>query len=228
MYNVNLGTFYCFCDECSFKPWMTKPFIIDDDIYATDGKILIRFNGCAKDFPKITEQADKPYIFTGLFNDKPTGYMKISVDKLKSLLNSIEPVDEIIYEEKETTCENCDGSGFVDFVYEAIDGEKFYKSDACPVCEGTGKIFREVEVKTGKKVIPYNTSFVHFYHNGFSNTVNAGLLLKIVKLCEEIDVPEFYFGLIDHTKMIVNLNDYIEIVVMCCMESNENTLEYKN
>ena len=169
-----------------------------------------------------------------MFNDNPSGYIKISIDKLDSLLNSINPVDEIVYEDKEVECDDCDGHGTVDFTYTSIDGESFYTTDICPVCCGKGSLVKSIEVKTGKKIIPYETSYVDIYFEKYLyNTVNAELLHRIVEFCKQIDVSEFYFGIIDHTKMIINLNDYIEIAVSCCngkcdSEYCENNLKYKN
>lgn len=232
MYNINLSTIRSFCsDDKYFKKWMNNPFIIDNDIYATDGKILVKFKGCVKDFPEITEHIDNPSKIINVFNDNPCGYIKIFIDKLDSLLNSINPVDEIVYEDKEVECDDCGGYGRVDFTYKSIDGESFYTTDTCPVCCGKGSLVKSIEVKTGKKIIPYETSYVDIYFEKYLyNTVNADLLHRIVEFCKQIDVSEFYFGIIDHTKMIINLNDYIEIAVLCCIGSDcyENNLKYKN
>lgn len=232
MYNINLSTICSFCsDDNYFNKWMDKPFIIDNDIYATDGKILVKFKGCVKDFPEITEHIDNPSRIINVFNDNPSIYTKISVDKLDSLLNSINPVDEIVYEDKEVECDDCEGYGTVDFTYTSIDEELFYTTDTCPVCNGKGSLVKSIEVKTGKKIIPYETSYVDIYFEKYLyNTANAELLHRIVEFCKQIDVSEFYFGIIDHTKMIINLNDYIEIAVLCCNKAcnDENNLKYKN
>lgn len=235
MHNINLSTIRSFCsDDNYFNQWMDKPFIIDNDIYATDGKILVKFKGCVKDFPEITEHIDNPSKIINVFNDNPCGYIKISVDKLESLLNSINPVDEIVYEDKEVECDDCEGHGKVDFTYTSIDGELSYTTDTCPVCNGKGSLVKSIEVKTGKKIIPYETSYVDIYFEKYLyNTVNAELLHRIVEFCKQIDVSEFYFGIIDHTKMTINLNDYIEIAVSCCngkcdSDCCENNLKYKN
>ena len=231
MYNINLSTIRSFCsDDKYFKKWMNNPFIIDNDIYATDGKILVKFKGCVKDFPEITDHIDNPSKIINVFNDNPCGYIKISIDKLDSLLNTITPVDEIIYEDKEVECDDCEGHGTVDFTYTSIDGESFYTTDICPVCCGKGSLVKSIEVKTGKKIIPYETSYVDIYFEKYLyNTVNAELLHRIVEFCKQIDVSEFYFGIIGHTKMIINLNNYIEIAVSCCnSDYYKNNLKYEN
>lgn len=232
MYNINLSTIRSFCsDDNYFNKWMNNPFIIDNDIYATDGKILVRFKECVKDFPEITEHIDNPSRIINVFNDNPSKYIKISVDKLDSLLNSINPVDEIVHKDKEAECDDCNGYGIVDFTYTSIDGELFYTTDTCPVCNGKGSLVKSIEVKTGKKIILYETSYVDIYFEKYLyNTVNAELLHRIVEFCKQIDVSEFYFGIIDHTKMTINLNEYIEIVVVCCNKAcnDENNLKYKN
>lgn len=235
MYNINLSTICSFCSNGNyFDQWMNKPFIIDNDIYATDGKILVRFKGCAKDFPKITEHKDDSSKIINVFNDKASMYIRISIGKLDSLLNSIEPIDEMVYENKKVECDDCGGHGTVDFIYKSIDGELFYTTETCPVCGGKGSLVKSIEVKTGKKIIPYETSYVDIYFEKYLyNTVNAELLHKIVEFCKQIDVSEFYFGIIGHTKMIINLNDYIEIAVSCCNDKcdsdcYENNLKYEN
>lgn len=231
MYNINLSTICSFCsDDNYFNQWMNKPFIIDNDIYSTDGRILVKFKGFVKDFPEITEHIDEPSKIINVFNDNPNRYIKISIDKLESLLNSINPVDEILYEDKEVECDDCEGHGTVDFKYRSIDDELFYTTDTCPVCGGKGSLVKSVEVKTGKKIIPYKTSYVDIYFEKYLyNTVNAELLHRIVEFCKQIDVSEFYFGIIDHTKMIINLNNYIEIAVSCCKRpyNDENNLKYE-
>ena len=99
------------------------------------------------------------------------------------------------------------------------------------MCNGKGSLVKSIEVKNGKKIIPYETSYVDIYFEKYLyNTVNAELLHRIVEFCKQIDVSEFYFGIIDHKKMTINLNDYIEIVVLCCNKAcnDENNLKYEN
>ena len=106
----------------------------------------------------------------------------------------------------------------------------FYTTDTCPVCGGKGSLVKSIEIKTGKKIIPYETSYVDIYFEKYLyNTVNAELLHRIVEFCKQIDVSEFYFGIINHTKMIINLNNYIEIAVSCCnSDYYKNNLKYEN
>ena len=145
-------------------------------------------------------------------------------------MNSITPVDEIVYEDKEVECDDCEGHGTVDFTYTSIDGELFYTTDTCPVCGGKGSLVKSIEVKTGKKIIPYETSYVDIYFEKYLyNTVNAELLHRIVEFCKQIDVSEFYFGIKKKKKMIINLNNYIEIAVSCCnSDYYKNNLKYEN
>ena len=54
MYNINLSTIRSFCsDDKYFKKWMNNPFIIDNDIYATDGKFLSNLKDVLKIFQKL-------------------------------------------------------------------------------------------------------------------------------------------------------------------------------
>ena len=66
----------------------------------------------------------------------------------------------------------------------------------------------------------------------YSNNFDLMFDQRVVEFCKQIDVSEFYFGIIDHTKMIINLNNYIEIAVSCCHkacndEYCENNLKYE-
>ena len=86
----------------------------------------------------------------------------------------------LVYEDKEVECDDCEGHGTVDFTYTSIDGESFYTTDTCPVCCGKGSLVKSIEVKTGKKIIPYETSYVDIYFEKYLyNTVNAELLHRI-------------------------------------------------
>ena len=134
------------------------------DIFAVNGKL------CATD-KHILFLTNKPDNFNKELNDftdkvsriyTPDGckFEKYSVSEMKQLFSTIPLVDEIIYED----CEECEGSGEVEYTYESKSWATFELDHDCPKCNGSGNH----KHKTGNKEPDYNNSCVVFGENSFN------------------------------------------------------------
>lgn len=119
-----------------------------NEVWATDEHVIIRIP---------PERLNKQY--------EPTDgceRMKIPMATLTSAtctladinkaLDSCPLVDEVLIEEYEEKCKECNGTGEVEWEYTDGELETHYHDFDCPKCGGDGVIRHEKEIKTGKKV----------------------------------------------------------------------------
>ena len=96
---------------------------------ATDGHRLCLFK--EYDLHAVSsKEFHKPNVEKVIIPDQCTG--TLSVERLQKALAQV-PINKF----KE--CEDCCGSGDVDYEYESLDGHTYYERYECPVCGGTGR-----------------------------------------------------------------------------------------
>lgn len=113
-----------------------KPFFRDGYVYSTDSYIIARVKAdlCENQYPTLDEPKRLPP-----FPDKTCG-LKIYLDELVKVINSIPESEEIDVSGRKAECDECDGDGRVEWKYEDTDGEEHIKVDDCPICNGRGKV----------------------------------------------------------------------------------------
>ena len=120
-----------------------------NEVWATDGHVIIRIpperlnkqyeptDGCERlKLPTVEHPCSK----------------SCTLAAIKQALEACPLVDEVETEEYEEKCEECDGTGMVEWEYTDGKMKTHYHDFDCPKCGGDGVIMHEKETKTGKKV----------------------------------------------------------------------------
>jgi len=136
--------FYSFVGSDEYLPVMHHPFELNGVVYATDAHTMIWASKDLIDFELVEPCAKVPSA------DKVIPDKNIDVPLVIdwSMFDSIQKIEEIIEQE----CEECEGHGNVEYIYEAKDGEDYTKFHDCPICDGTGN---GEKIKTGRMVYPH-------------------------------------------------------------------------
>lgn len=128
--------------------WIQTPFTINNHVYSTDRRTVIKvpkklvgsFDEC-KGSPQAIAILD-------LFDFTPKKITSIKVQDLKSAVDKIPLIDEVVREEIKYECNECDGTGGVEWEYRGLYTDYF----DCPVCDGSGIIKEGQNRKTDKKI----------------------------------------------------------------------------
>ena len=117
------------CDTDAINAKFHKPFLNKEDgnVWATDGKILLIIN------PDHLKQKYKIDSFEIILETKGCAASTVRLEDIEKALNEC-PQEEIT---TRTTCDECDSSGYVRWIYQGSDGEQYEEDFECPVCNGS-------------------------------------------------------------------------------------------
>ena len=174
-----------FVSTDELRNWMMRPFIINSKVFATNGWALVAF-----DVTNLKVLGDVGYYkedkLNGVYPLEHNLDNKYSIDYLKECFKSVPLVEDFDEEEKEDTCDECNGSGEVTFTYEdskykdhEIDGE-------CPICDGFGNCKQTIEKPNGKMVQDPNSKCTIGNSLFFANKIK-----HILEVAELLGVNEF-------------------------------------
>lgn len=164
--------------------WRTdlqQPFKQGNVYCATDAHSMIVLPVEKSDLPfKEQEQPNA----TAIIPKEPVFNNEIIVSELEEKLIPV-MIDEQIIEEDEKECDECSGTGEVEFEYDTFK-ETYYLDADCPVCEGSGNIENEITKKTGKKIPDpmkkYKMFGVAFSYEQLSRLVTACKMMGVEKI----------------------------------------------
>lgn len=201
--------------------WMSRPFSIENHIYATDGIAIFRVNKkLFMDTSQYLENDKYVSIIKEKFRDDSSSITYYSSQRLESVIKKIPLVDEYLETDEQGNCDVCDGFGEVEWEF-----EEHTKMDDCPVCDGYGKIEIEKRTPTGHKVMDQNIR-IRIKNSNFNNE----LIEKLLRCCKMLGIETF--SLIKQTSIneptLFRLTDDIEIVLMPVLrngESNDKHIE---
>ncbi len=195
--------FELFCDPHTSFAETHKPYYEPQHkkVFSTDGYIVIFINPNMllgsyeeSEFPSIRKMA----------LTSAEGYF--TVESLKKTLESFGMEEEQVIIEKGGECEECGGSGEVEWEYTDLDGESHFHDDDCPVCNGDGTT-EGVFKNTGFMIPTYN-SFVRIGKSFFRGFVAQKLLWTM----EYFNVDKAGFSEDDKT-ICFTLKNGVQIVV---------------
>nr|DAN19901.1 MAG TPA: protein of unknown function (DUF5351) [Caudoviricetes sp.] len=160
-----------FCDPYSELTFKQKPYYETQckKVFATDGVILIMMNPSM--LSESYEEIKKPVIYK-VFRGSMEEYF--TFEALKKVLASFAMEEEQVVTEEGRECEECEGSGEVEWEYTDQDGEIHFRDSDCPVCHGDG-MFEDVFKSTGF-MIPTEDSIVRIGKLFFRGIVVQKLL----------------------------------------------------
>ena len=195
--------FELFCDPHSNREQLQKPYYEKraKTVYATDGRVVILMN------PNVTslsyEEIDFPLIGNLI---KVAGKEFFTLESLKKVLESFGMEEERVIMEVGGECEECEGSGEVEWEYTDLDGKSHFHDDDCPVCNGDGTT--EDILKNTGFMIPTDNSFVRI-GKSFLRGIGAQKLLWVM---EYFNVDKAGFSEDDKT-ICFTLKNGVQIVV---------------
>lgn len=195
--------FELFCDPHSIQLFKQKPYYETrrKKVFSTNGQLLIMMNPSI--LSESYEEIEKPLIYT-VFRDSMEGCF--TFESLKKVLASFEMEEEQVIIEEGGECEECGGSGDVEWEYTDLDGKRHFHDNDCPVCNGDG-MFEGVCKSTGF-MIPTEDSTVRI-GKSFFRGIEAQKLLWTMEYFN-VDKAAFAEGDIS---INITLNNGVKIAV---------------
>ena len=190
-----------------------RPFYKDGYVVATDSAILVRVphNALKEKFcmPELKQRLpDFP---------KPNCDFELPLAKLVEILKSIPEEEQVPVHGTAAECDECGGSGTVEWVYEDSDGEEYREDFNCPICNGRG------EVKTKKYLREWRCIRIN-------DTIF--LARTLMKLANAMDIAGFDVVKLrnlpnDYTPALMRLGDNVEVIIMPCTKESNPIREIK-
>jgi len=185
------------------KACLKKPFERNGFVYASDARIMVRVEKslCEESYdpqggPKSLPSFPAPEI-----------NYKLDLKELIEVLKSIPRYETVAVSGKEAECDECEGSGEVEWTYEDSSGEEHSKNFYCPICGGGGKVKTKEYAREERAVAINGTLF------------NAGLLQIIAEAMNDIGQS---YGVIayqakDSQPMLIQLKKGVDVIIMPCI-----------
>jgi Zn finger protein HypA/HybF involved in hydrogenase expression len=206
-----------FVTKDELRPPMTKPNIGDKYASSTDAHSLVFFdkNLLPSD---INFQTIGKYPDISIFvNVEENLNNLLSIDKINSTLEKCPLIEDFDEEEKEDTCDECNGSGEVEVTYEDKKLKDHDIDVECPICEGHGKCTVTIEKPNGKMV--RNNEYYVQCGNSFMSIYLIERLLKVSELlCEEI----FLVNQITESQFSVFRIGKVKVLLMPLMRNEDS------
>ena len=198
--------FELFCDPYSNRVQLQKPYYEKSTktVYATDGRVVILMN------PNVTslsyEEIDFPLIGNLI---EGAGKEFFTLEALKKVLASFGMEEEQVIIEKGTECEECEGSGYVEWTYIDLENNTYELTHECPICDGDGKA-EDVFKSTGF-MVPTDNSFVRIG----DLTIRGVYAQKLLWVMEFFNVDKVAFT--EQRETIgFDLRNGVQIVIAIC------------
>lgn len=155
----------------------TKPFFINDLAISTDASSMVFFDKkLCKELEYFTGK--DPNNIISIIPTLRNESFNFSLEILNNALAKCPLIDEILIEETEEECEECDGEGCVEYEYKS-KLKSFYTEMDCPICDGQGIFTTETKTPTGNKVLDLDKS-IQIKQSSFA----AKQLSKLAKVAE--------------------------------------------
>jgi len=133
-----------FCSHDQYREWMTKPFKIGDKVHSTDAYFLLSIDSDKiKTEDEISELEAKK--LNGVLITETNKNLTINVDEVKVIFKKAPQEDCYDFKGKNVECDECDGSGEVEWEYKNHTHEH-----DCPICDGQGKTSLAKKIKNGE------------------------------------------------------------------------------
>lgn len=178
------------------------PFYRDGYVVATDLSILVRvpYNS----LQGIYDKSELPKRLPDFPN--PNCDFTLPLATLVETIKSIPEEEVIPVQGLAAECDECEGSGRVEWTYEDSDGTEHREDFDCPICNGRGK------VKTKKYLREWRCISI----NGSIFSVRT--LMKLAKAMDVVGLDSVHVRNLPTgcTPALMCLEDNIEVIIMPC------------
>lgn len=154
--NKYLEILQMFVGQDDLRPAMTVPNIGNEYASATDAHALVFFDknllpentvfetnfGEKLKYPDIQRFIELEDICNN----------RLDLQKVNDVISKCPLIEDFDEEEKEDTCNECDGSGEVTYTYEDSKYKDHELDGECPICDGYGKFTQTIEKPNGRMV----------------------------------------------------------------------------
>ena len=222
MDKINADILQDFCNPESNHEWYSKPFVNDGHVVATDAHALISIKQEMVYSANPIETCDKNFLeIVQTQEASATDSLILNVNTLIEALKKL-PSDQ----EENHMCQDCKGSGTVEFDYHSYSDQMYNIEAECPVCRGTGlddsyEYLKMLHAWVSKKQCAINIKDIWF---------NPKYIENVAYVMKELDFAQCKMKYSSHNKLCVfELNDDIKIYVMPIFRSDdiENIVEVK-
>lgn len=198
--------------------WMQRPFTIENNVYSTDACIIIQVPKDSVGFFNKCEKESSMKIILNYFDFTPEKIMTINMQDLKDAISEIPLVDEILNEDIEGKCEECYGTGEVEWEYEG-----YHNDFDCPVCDGNGTIPELKKEKTGRKIKAPN----YFIDINF-NRIKSYLIEELINIATSLNTKKIeVIHQISSNKPICFQVGIAKIIMMPVNQTNEQKIIHR-
>ena len=190
-----------------------RPFYRDGYVFATDRAIMVRV--LYDSLQGVYDNSEQPKLIPDF--PKPNCDFELQLATIVKTIKSIPEVEEVRVDGIDAECDECDGHGTVEWVYEDSDGEEHRKDFDCPICDGRGKVKTKKYLREWRCIKINDTIFsVRTLMKLAKAMVVAGFDTVNVK-----NLPEGY------TPALMCLGDNIEVIIMPCSKESNPIREIK-
>ena len=190
-----------------------KPFYRDGFVMATDLAIMVRapYNSLQGVYDK-SEQPKRIPDFP-----QPNCDFELPLASIVKTIKSIPEVEEVRVHGIDAECDECDGHGTVEWVYEDSDGEEHRKDFDCPICDGRGKVKTKKYLREWRCIKINDTIF------------SVRTLMKLAKAMvvagfDAVNIRNMPDG---YTPALMTLGENIEVIIMPCSKESNPIREIK-
>lgn len=196
-----------FVSTNEYRPKYLKPWRERNHVFASEMHILIRVSGylTTVDYPQYNSDNTNKLFPVGV----PDGIL--TAENLENAISYAPMVDEMECVGKDVECEECDGTGEVEWDY-----KHWRKMFECPVCYGTGYAETSSMEATGQKAIDPEAA-IKIGLLCFRATF-LKLILEAMEFCECKEVAVTFGSRTTATRF--NLTDDIDIILMPVNQNN--------
>ena len=142
-----LDLFVC---KSEFPEKLTRPFenlYYEGKVWASDGHLLL-----AIDKECLSEEYEKDKLKLPEIKERNVNTV-VTKNAIQEALSKCEQVEEEVTIGKYVDCEECEGTGGVEWKYiTRHGGNVYYEEKDCPICKGSGHSQEPIVKKTGKMI----------------------------------------------------------------------------
>jgi hypothetical protein len=215
--NKYLEILNLFITDDELRLSMTTPNIGEKYASATDAHSLVFFNkDLLPENTKFQELGKYPDI--SIFIDVEENHnQELVIEKINSILDTCPLIEDYDEEEKEDTCNECNGSGEVEVTYEDKNMKDHDIYVECPICDGYGECTVTIEKPNGKMVRNYE-----YYVECVNSFLSIHLIERLLKISDLVNSPIVLVNQTTESNYSIFKIDNIKVLIMPLMRNKDS------